>query len=269
MKRLIINADDFGYSEEVNQGIIDSHINGVVTSTSIIVNLPGFKSAVKLAKKNKNLDIGIHLNLTEGEPCIKDSALAVKGNFPGSYKDFLLHKFPEEEIEAELEAQISKLEKTGLKISHIDGHQHIHLFPEVFKVVVDLAKKHKIKFVRVPDEKLVFDKVFLGSIFDGQLAKKVALSLFSINKRKILKENSLKCTDNFYGLLSANQLTFAKLAAVIKNIEDGTSELICHPGSENYDSYLNRKREKKILTHENIKQMVKDLGIKLINFKSL
>ena len=268
MKKLIVNADDFGYSEDVNQGIIESHVNGIVTSASMIVNMPGFKSAVKLAKKNRDLDIGIHLNLTEGAPLL-NSHLAVKGQFSGSYKDFLLHKFPEDEIEAELEAQLSKLEETGLKISHVDGHQHIHLFPEVFSIVIKLTKKHKIKFIRVPDEKLALDKVFLGSIFNGQLAKKVVLSLFSINKRKVLSKNGLKCTDNFYGVLSANQLTFTKAASILKKVKEGTSELICHPRNENYDNYLNRKREKNILTHTNIKDLLKQLNIKLINFKSL
>lgn len=268
MKKLIVNADDFGYSDEVNKGIIESHLNGIVTSTSMIVNMPGFKSAVKLAKKHKSLDVGIHLNLTEGKPLL-NSPLSVKGNFSNSYLNFVLNKYPEEEIEAELEAQITKLESAGIKISHINGHQHIHVFPKVFKIIINLAKKHNIKYIRIPDEKIITNKTFLASILDGQLIKNLVLSVLSLNKKKLLTKNGLKTTDNFYGILSANQLTFTKLASVIKNIENGTSELICHPGNENYDNYLNRMREKKILTHENIKQLIKDEKIKLTNFKSL
>ena len=268
MKRLIVNADDFGYSDEVNKGIIESHLNGIVTSTSIIVNMPGFKSAVKLAKANPSLDTGIHLNLTEGTP-LSQSTLAVKGKFSGSYLNFILNKYPDEEIEAELEAQILKLREAGIKISHIDGHQHIHLFPKVFKIIVNLAKKHKIKFVRIPDEKILLNKILLGSILDGQLIKNLVLSVLSLNKKKILKDNGLKTTDNFYGILNANQSTFTKLASVIKNIENGTSELICHPGNENYNNYLNRIREKKILTHPTTKELIKSSNIKLTNFKSL
>ena len=270
MKKLIVNADDFGYSEEINKGIIESHLNGIVTSTSMIVNMPGFKSAVKSAKKHPSLDIGIHLNLTEGKPLL-NSLLAVKGKFSGSYLNFILNKYPEEEIEVELEAQITKLKSAGIKISHIDGHQHIHVFPNVFKIIINLAKKHNIKYIRIPDEKRVsvLDKVFSASIYDGQLIKNIALSVLSLNKKRILKENGLKTTDNFYGVLSANQLTFTKMASVLKQVEEGLSELICHPGNENYDNYLNRIREKKILTHENIKQLIKDQNIKLTNFKSL
>lgn len=268
MKKLIVNADDFGYSEEINKGIIESHINGIVTSTSMIVNMPGFKSAVKLVKKHHSLDVGIHLNLTEGKPLL-NSPLAVKGKFSGSYLNFILNKYPEEEIEAELEAQITKLESAGIKISHIDGHQHIHVFPNVFKIIINLAKKHNIKYIRIPDEKIISNKILFGSILDGQLIKNIVLSTLSINKKKLLTKNGLKTTDNFYGVLSANQLTFTKLASIVKNIENGTSELICHPGNENYDNYLNRVREKKILTHENIKQLIKNQNIKLTNFKSL
>ncbi len=268
MKKLIVNADDFGYSEEINKGIIESHLNGIVTSTSIIVNMPGFKSAVKLAKKHPSLDVGIHLNLTEGKPLL-NSPLVVNGKFSGSYSNFVLNKYPEEEIEAELEAQITRLEESGIKISHIDGHQHIHVFPNVFKIILNLAKKHDIGYVRVPDEKIIINKTFLTSILDGQLIKNLVLSILSINKKKLLIKNGLKTTDNFYGILSANQLTFTKLASVIKKVENGTSELICHPGNENYDDYLNRIREKNILTHENIKQLIKNKKIKLTNFKSL
>lgn len=268
MKKLIVNADDFGYSDEVNKGIIESHLNGIVTSTSMIVNMPGFKSAVKLAKKHPTLDVGIHLNLTEGQPLL-ESPLAVRGKFSGSYSNFLLKKYPEEEIEAELEAQIEKLEKEGLKISHIDGHQYIHIFPLVFDVIKKLAKKHKIKFVRIPDEKAALNSTLLSATFDGQLIKKIFLSLSSINKRNSLEKDGLKYTDNFYGILGANQLTFTKMATTLKNVENGTSELVCHPGNENYDNYLNRMREKKILTHKNTKELIKDLNIELTNFKSL
>lgn len=268
MKKLIVNADDFGYSDEVNEGIIESHLNGIVTSTSMLVNMPGFKSAVKLAKKHPSLDVGIHLNLTEGPPCTS-STLASKGKFSSHYVNFFLKKYPEEEIEAELDAQIKKLKDVGIKISHIDGHQHVHISRSVFNVVVRLAKKHKIRFVRVPDEKFVLDKLFLRSIFNAQLIRKAVLSFFSSNKKRILKENVLKTTDNFYGILSANPLTFTKIASALRKVKDGTSELICHPATKNYDNYINRIREKKILTHENIKQLIKDLNIKLTNFKSL
>lgn len=267
MKKLIVNADDFGYSDEVNKGIIESHLNGIVTSTSMIVNLPGFKSAVKLAKKYPSLDVGIHLNLTEGKPLI-NSSLASKGKFSTHYAKFILRRYNEEEIEAELEAQINKLEAAGIKISHIDTHEHVHVSSLVFNIVVNLANKHNIKYIRIPDEKFTF-KLFFSSIFNLQLFKKMILSFFSFNKKRTLKKNELKTTDNFYGVLSTSPLTFTKMATVIRKIKDGTSELVCHPGNENYDNYLNRMREKKILTHNNIKQLIKDKNIKLTNFKSL
>ena len=190
MKKLIVNADDFGYSEEINKGIIESHLNGIVTSTSMIVNMPGFKSAVKLAKKHTSLDIGIHLNLTEGTACTS-STLSPKGKFSTRYTSFILKNYSKEEIEAELEAQIKKLETAGIKISHIDAHEHVHVSSLVFDVIVSLAKKYKIMFIRVPDEKFALDGLFLKSIFNFQLVRKLILSFFSFSKKKILKENGL------------------------------------------------------------------------------
>ncbi|MDP4012407.1 MAG: ChbG/HpnK family deacetylase [Candidatus Nanoarchaeia archaeon] len=256
MKKLIVNADDFGYSDSVNKGIIDTHVNGIVTSTTMLVGLQGFNSAVKLAKKHKKLDIGIHLNLTEGK-------------LANSLFDFLKKRFSRQEIEDELENQINTLEDTGLKLTHIDGHQHIHVFPKIFKIIVKLAKEHEIDYVRLPHEKLALNRVMFSSIFNGQFAKKIILSSLSINKRSLLTKNGLKTTDHFYGILSGKNLTYTKMAKVLKNVPEGITELVCHPGNENYSDYLDRVKERNILMHHNIKSLIKSLDIELTDFKSL
>jgi hypothetical protein len=134
-----VNADDFGRSSPVNQGIIEAHQGGIVTSASLMTEREGFEEAVKLAKKNPRLGIGLHLDL--------DSFFEVQHGTGRlvSYKDSTL---PMSAIAQETENQIKKILATGLPIHHLDGHHHSHLRPELFAIVAALTAKYKIKVIR-------------------------------------------------------------------------------------------------------------------------
>ncbi len=139
MKKLVVNADDFGRSAPINQGIIEGHQKGVVSSASLMTTREGFDDAVKLAKTNPKLGIGLHLDL--------DSFFNVEhgvGRLLG-YKDPTL---PLEAIAKETESQISKAKATGLPIVHLDGHHHSHLRPEIIATIAALTAKHKIPVIR-------------------------------------------------------------------------------------------------------------------------
>ena len=139
MKKLVVNADDFGRSSAINQGIIEAHQKGIVTSASLMTDRDGFEEAVRLAKANPKLGIGLHLDL--------DSFFEVQHGTGRlvAYKDASL---PLSAIAAETEKQIKKVLATGLPIRHVDGHHHVHLRPELFAVVAALTAKHGIKVIR-------------------------------------------------------------------------------------------------------------------------
>src|SRR5215831_20185736 len=128
-KQLIVTADDFGLTDGVNRAVVRAHKEGVVTSASLMVNSPAFESAVELARQNPSLDIGLHLDLTN-----KPFALAVRP-----------HKL---NLEREVRAQIEKALGTGLHITHLDGHKHVHIIPAVWKVVHALASEYGIRAIR-------------------------------------------------------------------------------------------------------------------------
>lgn len=135
-KILIVNSDDFGLSHSINQGIVKCFKDGIVTSASILTNGKAFEEAVMLTKEN-HLNTGIHLTLTDGQPVSKSKyipTLVDKNTyFPRSYVDFSLPyfrlKISSKDVETEFRAQIEKFLETGLKPTHVDGHQHIHMFP--------------------------------------------------------------------------------------------------------------------------------------------
>jgi len=138
-KKLVVNADDLGRSSPINQGIIEGHQKGIVTSASLMTEREGFDEAVRLAKANPKLGIGLHLDL--------DSFFQVEHGVGRlvAYKD---DKLPLDAIVKETESQIKKALATGLPIHHLDGHHHAHLRPELFAAIAALTAKHKIKVIR-------------------------------------------------------------------------------------------------------------------------
>ena len=270
MKQLIVTADDFGYSKYTNKAIIECFRKGIVTSTSLIVNTKYFSESIKLLKQNKNLDIGIHVNLTEFKPLTKSKILIDKnGNFVDKNKwfDGYYEHANKSEIEEELEAQILKVISSGLKITHINGHNHIHIFPNIIDAITKLAKKYKIKYVRIPQE-ISYTKYL------EEIGRKSMIAKFSkIAKTKMLK-SKIKTTDAFYGILNMHDMDSNKLSRILKSIENDTNELMVHPAyvdkkGDTFHQSRQRENEIKLLTNSSIKNLIKQQNIKLINFSQM
>lgn len=139
-KKLIVNADDFGFSEAVNYGILKAHKEGIVTSTTIMANMPGFEHAILLAKQNPTLRIGVHLNLTCYKPLLKDHRTLVneKGYFNRSNED----NYSEYEMYEELCAQIERVLGQGIVIDHLDSHHHIHTEKRYQRVIEKILRRY-------------------------------------------------------------------------------------------------------------------------------
>ncbi|MDQ6598807.1 chitin disaccharide deacetylase [Bacillus salipaludis] len=143
MIQLIVNADDFGFSPGVNYGIIDSYLYGIVNSTTMMMNLTGTDHAIRLAKKNPELQVGIHLVLTCGKPLLKDvPSLVDKEGFFHSLSDLpKANQISIDELEREWTAQIERFISSGLKPSHFDSHHHVHFIEEFQPVIKNLSEK--------------------------------------------------------------------------------------------------------------------------------
>ena len=156
---LIINADDFGLSTTVNEGIIDSYTNGIVTSTSMMLTMSSFEHAFNKAEEFPDLDIGIHIDLSWGNPLSKPvdipSLVNSNGKFLGKKKLFfqlLFNHISLVELECEILAQVKFFKQSGLRLFHADVHQHFHCFPIVMKALMNVAILEEIPYVRLPLE---------------------------------------------------------------------------------------------------------------------
>jgi predicted glycoside hydrolase/deacetylase ChbG (UPF0249 family) len=282
MKQLIINADDFGLNTLTSQSIIDLYQLGMVTSASILTNFSAFESSAELLKNNK-LDIGLHLNLLDGKPVnnktLLTSLVDKNGFFLKSpyklYTKIILGGIKEKELEVEIRAQIEKAMDRGIKLSHINGHQHVHMFPVIDKIILRIAGEYKIKAVRIPEEAYRASSVKLKrkAICD-------VIRLYSIPRKKSLSQYGLITTDYFTGIPYVGQINVALLKDIVALLPDGVTELMCHPvNTEDYKFYYDNDmqwvsnhnfiREYKAFASDEVRQYIKSSGIELINFDTL
>ena len=281
MKQLIVNADDFGLTSEVNLGIIRGFKKGIVTSASLIAVGEGFLNAVQLIKNNPSMDIGAHLTLTEESsmlskqeiPTLVDNFGKFRKNTYRFFYDYMRKRISKSEVKKEFEAQIEKIYNSGIKISHIDSHQHVHLFPDILDIIIELAEKYSIKYIRYPNEKIDFSNIFIIRKFP-RLIQQFVLNSFCFFARSRLEQYSV---DNFYGFLDGGELEKDRILKILSKQRNGISEIMCHPGSylngktsEKYSHWnYNWHEELNCLLDKDVINLIKQKRIKLISFSEI
>lgn len=237
-KQLIINADDFGIHPAVNEAVRKAATEGILTSTSLMAGGDAFDEAVEMARSMPSLGIGIHLTLVGGiKPVLPPSEVPSltwdNGVFCHDYGKLIVRdlegKISLSEVYAEWDAQIQKIMNTGLPVTHMDGHQHMHMWPHFYPIARDLAKKYHISCMRVPDEDVLF------GMKDGHIirwAAKNGLSLLSRMHRPDLKKHHIRTNDHFFGMLYGGHLSPERFAKFILQTKPGITEIMCHPSAD-------------------------------------
>ncbi len=237
MKKLIVNADDFGLHPLINEGIIKGYREGFITSTSLMTSAPAWREAAELARQNLGLGIGVHLTLvgsvTPVLPAGKvGSLLDDNGLFVSDYvafaKRFYTGAIKASELEAELRAQIERALSLELNLTHIDSHQHTHVLPGVNSLVRRLCNEYNIKRMRVPCEGYSFDGGFRAGL--GRKIGRAGLSFCAQLAALGADSDGIAHPDYFFGMLAGGHLNERLVANIIQALPDGTSEIMTHPG---------------------------------------
>tara|TARA_A100001011_G_scaffold324_1_gene416 strand:+ start:11031 stop:11852 length:822 start_codon:yes stop_codon:yes gene_type:complete len=268
-KFLIVNADDMGRTVDINKGIEQGYKRGIISSASLVANSLAFNHALKIIKRNPGLKIGVHLNLHEYKPMLKTHFLIKlsKLNHLSLYLRLLLATANEiREIEKNFLFQINKIQKFGIRISHLDGHNHMHIHPRLNGVMLKILKKKRINKIRLPDENIYKKSSITKKI--KVLVLKLACIIF---KKKI---PNIITTANFHGLADGGYLNVNALIKIIKNeIKEGTNELMCHVGLKNsdppYNIDYNWKTELNAIIKYKKKYLLKKFNIKIITFNQI
>jgi len=275
--KLIVNADDFGYSWETTEGIIRVFEKGIVTSTTLIVNGFFFEKAVKYAKDNRRLSVGIHLNLTSGKAISEKNRIFTiiqkNGIFWKNPLDLTMKliskKINTAHVERELEAQICRFLDTGLIPSHIDSHGHVHLLPMILPIVIKIAHKYKIRRIRIPLEPLLFNKTLKNYLLNKAQFRILHLNLLCLWAMKIIEKAGMVTTDSFYGTSFSGKLNKTVFLSILDNIKTGVVEIMCHPGVSNKSLWGNLSDELELLSDSSMIAEIKKRNIDLISYNDL
>jgi len=282
MKKVIINADDFGMVQSVNEGIVKAHQKGILTSTTLMANMPGFDQAVEMASANPELGVGVHLNILRGQPISPaqkvGSLLSKELRFIPSVSNLLyrtaLKQVRFDEVEREFRAQVDRVQRAGIDPSHIDSEKHIHLIRPLFRIVLKLAKEYKIDRIRFIQECCISSR-------PGQMFKSMLISLSATSMKKKMVQEGVRFPDRFYGVCASGKITAAKLQQALQIVKEGITEIMVHPGFITQEMielenqigpyYINKYREKELdaLLDQRLPEVVADMGIQLINFNHL
>lgn len=283
VKKLIVNADDFGIHPAVNRAVEKAFADGILTSTSLMAGGAAFDEAVRMARSMEGIGIGIHLTLVGGLPTVLPPEEVPTLTWEGGHlcsdygeliKRDMKGRIRMEDVYREWDAQIRKILDTGLPVTHIDGHQHMHMWNHFFPITLTLARKYHIPCMRVPDEKLLFG-FSLSPKGAFRFAAKNGLSLMARGHRKALKKAGIRTNDHFWGMMYGGHFYENRMLSVVDRMEDGVSEIMCHPSAD--ASAMERtfhwgyegEEELKSLTSPAVRERLKARHIRLISYRDV
>jgi predicted glycoside hydrolase/deacetylase ChbG (UPF0249 family) len=278
--RLIVNADDFGLSPGVSQGILAAHRDGIVTSTTVMINRPDVATHLQEALACPDLGVGLHLVFTAGPPVLGLDAIPGLVDADGLFFDqhtlwSQADRIPLAQLRAELAAQVQRfVDLAGYLPDHLDCHHFVHLYPPFFEVYVDLAQDYQIPLrVPFPPETVFADALATLPYLEG-FPRDLVRGMIVTNSA-LLKNRRVAYPDGFIATFFGQEsLRLDRLLSLLDSLTEGTSELMCHPGYNDTGLVISSYREEReielsVLTHPSLRQQIIRRGIHLVTFGAL
>lgn len=272
VKRLIVTADDVGLHPGMTRGALAAHDGGIVTAVSVSPNGRDFEAAVELLRDRPKLDVGAHLSLVGERPLSPPRAIPslvgadgrLHAKYPAFAARYALGRIRAADLETELRAQVERLLATGLRVVHLNSHQHLHLLPRVFDAVLKLAQEHGIPAVRIPNEPEA-----------GLSPRGLQLAVLNALGRRARLRGQNISPDRTIGILAAGHLTAATLRRCLAHVAEGVTELVCHPGLDGaelariYDWGYGWDEETAALSDPDLPGLLRERGVSLTTFSDL
>jgi len=286
VRRLIINADDFGLTAGVNRAIVEAYERGVLTSTTLMANSLAFDDAVQLAKGHSSLSTGCHVVLVDGKPLIDPGRLPnlVDGKDRNSFREgisgfairALSGRIDPDQVEAETTAQIRKLQAYGVLVSHVDSHKHTHMFPAALQGILRASRTCGVTAIRNPFEVVAANFARLQRGLWKRYAQVKTLHGLAGYFRKAVAKAGLRTPDGTLGIVATGHLNPDLFRNIAENMPEGTWEFVCHPGYLDADlrSITTRLRESRVeelavLTSADTRTALERRGVQLISYRDL
>ena len=271
--RLIINADDFGWSEGVNEAVIRLHQSGILTSASLMVGAPAAADAVARLREAPSLAVGLHLALTHAPPVLPRAEVSrlvdARGWLTDDYRragvQYTFLPAHRAQWQAEMAAQFEAFDKLGLRWSHVDSHLHLTLTPGVFRYALALCRKYPVTGIRVPEDDFSLYQRLEPVDATHKRLEALAFSVFCRGQRRRAKAAGLRTTDRCYGFLRSGKLDADYLSRLARALPDGDLELHCHPDLSTPDG----RAELEALQSAAFRDALRERGVILSTYESL
>ena len=271
VRRLIVNADDFGRSTSINQAVIRAHQEGILTTASLMVNEPAFNEAVALAQQNPRLGVGLHLTLVCGTSTLRPNDIPGLVDDSSEFSDhpvkagirYFLNGRLRPFLRREMAAQFQKFQQTGLRLDHVNGHLHIHMHPTVFSILRHHGREWGVKHFRLTRDRFWLNARIASGKWCYRLCHAIIYSLLARHVRPSLKVQRIRHTTSVFGLLQSGRVTESYLMKLLPRLPAGDSELYSHPSLDEF------RNEFDALISPRIRAQVDALGIELIGYRDL
>jgi len=279
-KRLIVTADDFGRSLQVNQAVEEGHTDGILTAASLMVTEGAVGDAVERARRLPSLAVGLHVTLVDGIPALPPAEIPDLVDGHGLFTldlvrlgtRIFLSKAVQRQVSAEMRAQFELFKATGLPLAYVDFHHHYHQHPTVFALVLDLAVEYGAPGIRIPWEPPLLSYRARGD----RLGTRLFNGIFHWGRNRAMaakaRAKGLVVNERAFGLNDSGQMDSAKVNSFLGVLPDGLSEIYCHPATAHWDGprpmpphYRIHEEYKALIAPEN-RRTVAELGISLTTF---
>ena len=270
-RRLIVNADDFGRSSEINQAVAQAHDEGILTTASLMVNCSHAAEAVEMARKRPRMGVGLHLVLLCGRSALKpteipnlvDSHYHFSDSPLGAGLKYFFRPGLRAEIKKEILAQVQKLQVTGLNCDHLNGHLNIHLHPSILTTVIKVAKRSGIQGIRLTKDPLTVNLAIAQGNWLYRLSHALIFAGLCLHARPRIRGEGLKSTQRTFGLLQNARVHEDYLVRLLSALPRGDTEIYAHPSTKEF------RHELDALVSPRARKLIQDRDIELIRYQDL
>lgn len=285
-RRLIVSGDDFGAGRETNAGILRAHVAGVLTSASLMVAGDASDEAVEIASSHPSLAVGLHLVLAQGRASAPAAEVAALVDTDGRFGDgpitrglyyaaVSLGSRGRRALRREITAQLDAFHRTGLALSHVDGHCNMHLHPMILPILLEVAADYGIRAMRVTQDPLGPALAWDRSHALRKCAEAAIYRVLAARARSRIAAAGIACTDRVIGMHQTGRIDEAYVLQVIGDLPIGTTELYCHPAlgrtaatARHQPGYRNED-EVAALTSPRVRRRLGEAGVTLARYPDL
>jgi chitin disaccharide deacetylase len=271
MRRLIVNADDFGRSHSINQAVIKGHQRGILTTTSLMVNGAACAEAVAFARQNPRLGVGLHLSLAFGTSALPHSEIPDLVDADGNFSNdpiatgfkYFAQRGCHLQLEKEVAAQFERFRQTGLPLDHVNGHLHFHLHPTILKIIARHAREWNVRYFRLTRDPFFLNARLARGRWFYRLSHAIIFSALSRRAVKGFAGWNVRSPAHVFGLLQHGLVDEDFILRLLPELPAGDSELYSHPSLDEF------KHEFDAFVSPDVRATIERCGIKLIRYADL